>query len=107
MGAKSPHILTAEERAKPVKINTMYIDIGSTSKEETEQAGVKQGNPVVPSSTFQLCENGSPLWQGHWMTGWGVPGSGTLSGASGCASPGDNLWCNDRPRGGGTAGCHN
>lgn len=58
IGAKSPHILSAEERAKPVKINTMYIDIGSTSKEETEQAGVKQGDPVVPSSTFHLCENG-------------------------------------------------
>lgn len=58
IGAKSPHILTAEERAKPVKIGTMYIDIGSTGREETEQAGVRQGNPAVPSSSFLLCENG-------------------------------------------------
>ncbi len=58
IGAKSPHILTAEERAKPVKISAMYIDVGSTSREETEQSGVRQGNPVVPSSSFHLCANG-------------------------------------------------
>ena len=58
IGAKSPHILTAEERAKPVKLKTMYIDIGSTSKEETEKAGVKQGDPAVPFSSFHICENG-------------------------------------------------
>lgn len=58
IGAKSPHILSAEERTKPVKIKTMFIDIGSTNKEETEQAGVKQGDPVVPFSTFHLCKNG-------------------------------------------------
>jgi putative aminopeptidase FrvX len=61
IGAKSPHILSAEERAKPVKINAMYIDIGSTSKEETEEAGVRQGDPVVPFSTFHLQENGKSI----------------------------------------------
>lgn len=58
IGAKSPHILTAEERSKPVKINSMFIDIGSTNKEETEQAGVRQGDPAVPYSSFRLCANG-------------------------------------------------
>lgn len=61
IGAKSPHVLTFEERAKPVKISTMYIDIGSISKEETEQAGVKQGDSAVPYSTFRLCENGKSI----------------------------------------------
>ena len=61
IGAKSPHILSAEERSKPVKIKTMYIDIGSTSREETEQAGVRQGNPAVPYSAFHLCENGKSI----------------------------------------------
>lgn len=57
IGAKSPHILTAEERAKPVKIKAMYIDIGATSKEETLKIGIKQGDPAVPYSQFLLCPN--------------------------------------------------
>lgn len=57
IGAKSPHILTPEERSQPVKIKNMYIDIGSTSQAETANAGVKQGDPVVPYSPFMVCPN--------------------------------------------------
>jgi len=57
IGAKSPHILTAEERKQPVPLRSMYIDVGSTSKAETEQAGIRQGDPVIPYSSFMLCPN--------------------------------------------------
>src|SRR5699024_7868647 len=33
IGSKPPHILTAEERKKPVEIKDMFIDIGASSKE--------------------------------------------------------------------------
>ncbi|HHW40016.1 MAG TPA: M42 family metallopeptidase [Syntrophomonadaceae bacterium] len=57
IGAKSPHILTPEERKQPVPLRSMYIDVGSTSKAETEQAGIRQGDPVIPYSSFMLCPN--------------------------------------------------
>jgi len=66
---KIPHILTAEEKAKPVKLKTMYIDIGSTSKEETEKAGVKQGDPPSPTVLFISVKMGSLLWPRRWTTG--------------------------------------
>src|SRR5699024_1650406 len=48
IGSKPPHILTAEERKKPVEIKDMFIDIGASSKEEAEGFGVKPGDSVVP-----------------------------------------------------------
>jgi putative aminopeptidase FrvX len=58
IGAKPPHYLPADERAKVVEKKTMYIDIGATSKEEVEEAGVRLGDPVVPASSFHVLANG-------------------------------------------------
>ena len=52
IGAKSPHLLPTEERKKLVKRTDMYIDIGSTSQAETEEAGVRVGDPIVPDARF-------------------------------------------------------
>lgn len=57
IGAKAPHILTAEELKQPVKMKNMFIDVGATSKEETEKMGIKQGDPIVPYSPFMMCKN--------------------------------------------------
>jgi putative aminopeptidase FrvX len=48
VGAKPPHLLSADERSKVVEKKTMYIDIGATSAEEVEAAGVRAGDPIVP-----------------------------------------------------------
>lgn len=53
IGAKPPHLLPAEEREKLVKRTDMYIDIGATSEEEVEAAGVRLGDPVVPQAAFE------------------------------------------------------
>ncbi|MCZ2113000.1 MAG: M42 family metallopeptidase [Anaerolineae bacterium] len=58
VGAKPPHMLSAEERSKMVEKKDMYIDIGSTSKAETEAAGVRVGDPVVPDSQFAVMAGG-------------------------------------------------
>jgi putative aminopeptidase FrvX len=58
IGAKPPHLLPTEERNKVVEKKDMYIDIGATSKEEVEAAGVRLGDPVVPASSFQVLANG-------------------------------------------------
>lgn len=52
IGAKPPHLLNAEERTKVVMKKDMYIDIGATSQEEVEAAGVRPGDPVVPRADF-------------------------------------------------------
>ena len=57
IGAKPPHLLEAEERDKIVKKKDMYIDIGATSPEEVEAAGVRVGDPVVPLSDFVVLAN--------------------------------------------------
>lgn len=57
IGAKPPHLLTAEERSKVVVKKDMYIDIGATSKDEVVAAGVRMGDPVVPQSDFVILAN--------------------------------------------------
>ncbi len=47
-GAKAPHILTPEERKKPVEIDDMYIDIGVKDKEAAEKLGIKVGDMITP-----------------------------------------------------------
>ncbi len=58
IGAKPPHILSADERNKVVEKKAMYIDVGVSSKEEAEQAGVRLGDPVIPVGSFQVLGNG-------------------------------------------------
>lgn len=58
IGAKPPHMIPPEERKKVVEKKEMYIDIGATSKEEVEEAGVRLGDPVVPAAAFQVMASG-------------------------------------------------
>ena len=58
IGAKPPHLLSAEDRKKVVEKKDMYIDIGAISLEEVEAAGVRQGDPVVPRADFVVLANG-------------------------------------------------
>ncbi|MCI0397545.1 MAG: M42 family metallopeptidase [Chloroflexi bacterium] len=57
IGAKPPHLLDAEERNKIVVKKDMYIDIGGSSREDVEAAGVRVGDPVVPQSDFVVLAN--------------------------------------------------
>ena len=52
IGAKPPHLLSEEERKKIVEKKDMYVDIGATSQQEVEDAGVRVGDPIVPVSEF-------------------------------------------------------
>lgn len=66
LGAKPPHILTPDERNKVVDKRDMYIDIGATSREEAEQAGVRPGDPVVPVSAFTPMAGGKTYLAKAW-----------------------------------------
>ncbi len=54
IGAKPPHILSEEERKKIVEKKDMYVDIGATSQQEVEDAGVRVGDPIIPVSEFAV-----------------------------------------------------
>ncbi|MFQ5420802.1 MAG: M42 family metallopeptidase [Anaerolineae bacterium] len=58
IGAKPPHLLPPDERNKVVVKKEMYIDIGATSKQEVDEAGVRLGDPVVPYGRFQKMAGG-------------------------------------------------
>ena len=51
IGSKAVHNLTAEEKEKAVKFESMYVDIGAKSKEEAESL-VSLGEPVSFKSDF-------------------------------------------------------
>ena len=57
VGAKPPHLLSDEERKKYVEKKDMYIDIGASSQQEVEDAGVRVGDPIVPISEFTILAN--------------------------------------------------
>src|SRR5699024_8371105 len=57
IGSKTPHILSHEARKKHVDIKEMIIDIGSTSKVEVINYGVKLGDTVVPYFEFTKMKN--------------------------------------------------
>jgi endoglucanase len=57
IGAKPPHLLPPDERTKVVEKKAMYIDIGATSAEEVETAGVRVGDSAVPLADFRVLAN--------------------------------------------------
>lgn len=61
IGSKPPHVLSPEERLKPVDIKAMFIDIGVDNKEEAESLGIELGNMVTPYSEFEELGNSNYL----------------------------------------------
>ena len=57
IGSTPPHILSSQERKKPVPLEDMFIDIGVTSYEEVEKMGIQVGSPAVPSYQFEKLGN--------------------------------------------------
>lgn len=66
IGSKPPHILSAEARKKPVKVEDMFIDIGATSKKEAEEFGVRPGDSIVPYFEFTQLKNKKMLLAKAW-----------------------------------------
>lgn len=47
VGTKSHHITAADEKYRVPGVHDMFIDVGLTSREEVEQAGIQVGDPVT------------------------------------------------------------
>ncbi|OCA91339.1 peptidase M28 [Bacillus sp. FJAT-27225] len=66
IGSKPPHILTAEQRKKPVEIKDMFIDIGAASRDEASEWGVRPGDMIVPYFEFTVMKNEKMLLAKAW-----------------------------------------
>jgi endoglucanase len=66
IGAKAPHILSPEERKKPVEIKDMFIDVGVKDKEEAEKLGIKPGDMITPYIEFKKLSNKKYLLGKAW-----------------------------------------
>ncbi|KGX89067.1 M42 family metallopeptidase [Pontibacillus litoralis] len=66
IGSKPPHILSPEQRKKPVEIKDMFIDIGASSREEAAEFGVRPGDSVVPYFEFTQMPNEKMLLAKAW-----------------------------------------
>jgi len=52
IAAKPPHHLRPDERKQLLPIESMYVDLGASSRSEVEALGVRVGDPVVPTASF-------------------------------------------------------
>ncbi len=51
-GARAFHLLTDDERNKPIQLKDMFLDIGAKSRDHAMEMGVRPGDPIVPCSPF-------------------------------------------------------
>ncbi len=65
-GVKPPHIIPADKKKEAIAIETMYIDIGVSSKEEAMDLGVEPGNMVTPHTEFRVLGNQKYLLGKAW-----------------------------------------
>lgn len=66
IGAKPPHMLSVEERSKPVQMEKMFLDLGVSSREEVEKLGICVGDFVVPRCEFSHMGNEKYMLAKAW-----------------------------------------
>jgi endoglucanase len=66
IGSKPPHILSPEERKKPVEIKDMFIDVGAADKAEAESFGIRPGDSIIPLTPFTVMKNEKVLMAKAW-----------------------------------------
>ena len=62
IGTPPPHLLHDKDRNATPDKKEMFIDIGATSKEEVENAGVRVGDPIVPVTDFTVLAVQEPTY---------------------------------------------
>ncbi len=65
-GVKPPHLIPADKKNNAIAIDTMYLDLGVSSKEEAIALGVEPGNMVTPHTEFRVLGNQKYLLGKAW-----------------------------------------
>ena len=71
IGSIPPHLLTDKERNAPMDIKNMLVDVGQSSKAETEALGITIGSPVILQGSFEVLEGGNRLLAKAWDNRYG------------------------------------
>lgn len=66
-----PHLLTDAERAKPMDMKNMLIDIGADSKEDATSMGVRPGQSIIPICPFTPMANPNKIMAKAWDNRYG------------------------------------
>lgn len=66
-----PHILTDAQRAKPMEIKNMMIDIGADDREDAVRMGIRPGQQVVPVCPFTPMANEKKILSKAWDNRYG------------------------------------
>ncbi|MGO4898152.1 M42 family metallopeptidase [Bacillus sp. GM2] len=66
-----PHLLTDEQRRRPMDIKNMMIDIGADDREDAERIGVKPGQQIVPICPFTPMANEKKIMAKAWDNRYG------------------------------------
>ncbi|HLR54925.1 MAG TPA: M42 family metallopeptidase [Pseudogracilibacillus sp.] len=66
-----PHLLTEEQRKKPMDVKQMLIDIGADDKADAEQIGVTPGDSIVPLCPFTPMANDKKILAKAWDNRYG------------------------------------
>ncbi|MFY4774541.1 M42 family metallopeptidase [Metabacillus sp. RGM 3146] len=71
IGSIPPHLLSEEQRKKPMEIKNMLIDIGADSKEDAIKIGIRPGQPIVPICPFTPMANPKKILAKAWDNRYG------------------------------------
>ncbi|MER2106137.1 MAG: M42 family metallopeptidase [Solibacillus sp.] len=66
-----PHLLTDAERAKPMDIKNMLIDVGADHKADAEAMGIRPGQSIIPICPFTPMANPKKIMAKAWDNRYG------------------------------------
>ncbi|WP_050181098.1 M42 family metallopeptidase [Domibacillus robiginosus] len=66
-----PHLLTEDQRSKPMQIKNMQIDIGADNRADAEAMGIKPGQSILPVSPFTPMANPKKIMAKAWDNRYG------------------------------------
>lgn len=58
VGTAPPHILTAEERKALIPLDSLFVDVGASSRDDVEEMGIRIGDPMTIHYPFAELHSG-------------------------------------------------
>ncbi|PIC65208.1 peptidase M28 [Sporosarcina sp. P13] len=71
IGSIPPHLLSDAERAKPMDIKNMLIDVGADDKADAESFGIRPGQQILPICPFTPMANAKKIMAKAWDNRYG------------------------------------
>ncbi|MFY0762568.1 M42 family metallopeptidase [Metabacillus dongyingensis] len=71
IGSIPPHLLSEDQRNKPMQIKNMLVDIGADSEEDAAELGIKPGQQILPVCPFTPMANPKKIMAKAWDNRYG------------------------------------